>query len=126
MIEFHCEKIPSINNTYVRGVNGVFKNKDVRAYQADLTYFCQLHSKEYRGLFLKEKLEVNIVFGVKNKNRDLDNMLKSTLDAMQGICFRNDCQIYRLVVEKEITTKPYEYVLIDMKEFKPLSLEKLI
>lgn len=119
MIEFHCEKIPSINNTYVMGVNGVFKNKDVKVYQTDLAYFCQLHSKEYRDLFLKEKLEVNLVFGVKNKNRDLDNMVKSTLDAIQGICFRNDCQIYRLVVEKEITAKPYEYVLVNMKEFKP-------
>lgn len=74
--------------------------------------------RKFRCLFLKEKLEIELVFGVKNKNRDLDNMIKATLDAMQGVLFKNDCQIYRLVVEKEISKKPYEYVLIDIKELR--------
>lgn len=117
MIEFHCEKIPSVNNTYIRAQDRVAKDKKVREYQASLSYFLSLRAREYRGLFLKEMLEIELVFGVKNKNRDLDNMIKATLDAMQGVLFKNDCQIYRLVVEKEITTKPYEYVLIDIKEF---------
>lgn len=118
MIEFRCEKIPSVNNTYIRTQDKVIKDKGVKEYQNYLSYFSSLQAREYRGLFLKEKLEIELVFGVKNKNRDLDNMIKATLDAMQGILFKNDCQIYRLVVEKEISKKPYEYVFIDIKELR--------
>lgn len=119
MIEFHCEKIPSVNNTYIRAQDKVIKDKKVREYQASLSYLLSLQAREYRNLFLKENLEIELIFGIKNKNRDLDNMIKATLDAMQGILFKNDCQIYKLVVEKSISKKTYEYVLIDIKEFKP-------
>lgn len=118
MIEFHYEKIPSVNDTYFCTQDRVIKKNEVREYQTTLSCFCSLQAREYRCLFLKEKLEIELVFGVKNKNRDLDNMIKATLDAMQGVLFKNDCQIYRLVVEKEISKKPYEYVLIDIKELR--------
>lgn len=115
--EFKCMKIPTINSTYNRTINGIFKNKNVKEYQINLANYAFLLFKNKNNLFTKE-LEINIIFKIQNFNRDLDNMIKSTLDALQGILFKNDSQIIKLVVEKQKSKDICEYVKIIIKEYK--------
>lgn len=38
------------------------------------------------------------------RGKDLDNLAKSTLDALAGLLFVNDCQVCRLVLTKEVAS----------------------
>lgn len=50
--------------------------------------------------FCDEKLFVHAIFHTgKPKMMDLDNMVKSLLDAMQGLFFKNDRQVKRILAE---------------------------
>ena len=46
-------------------------------------------------------LGINLIFQVSNKNKDLDNMVKFILDAMEGIVFKNDRQVSEIYARKE-------------------------
>jgi hypothetical protein len=51
--------------------------------------------------FLSGKLKVDIVFELKSiRNRDLDNMLKSLFDSLEGRIFENDNQIFEINCKK--------------------------
>lgn len=118
--EFKTNKIPSVNHTYSMGKNGVFKEKEVLIFQRELSAFANAQATNQKARFFSgEQLEVVLTFGVKNMRRDLDNMLKPTLDSLQRYIFKNDCQIVRLVCEKQISEKPYEFVLVEVSERKP-------
>ena len=56
----------------------------------------------YPGEMLEEKIAVDIDFSLK-RDADLDNLCKGTLDALQGIVFRNDRQIVELRARKLVT-----------------------
>lgn len=118
-MEFKTEKIPSVNHTYSMSKNGVFKEKDVLLFQRELSVFANIQARKQNASFFKgEQLEVVLTFSVKNMRRDLDNMLKPVLDALQGIVFKNDCQIVRLICMKQGTQKAYELVFISVSEWK--------
>ncbi len=117
--EFKTNKIPSVNHTYYMWKNGVFKKKEVLIFQRDLSVLANAQAAIQDIRFFKnEQLEVVLTFGVKNIRRDLDNMLKPVLDALQGYIFKNDCQIVRLVCERQTSKKPYEFVLVEASEWK--------
>ncbi|WP_416861587.1 RusA family crossover junction endodeoxyribonuclease [Helicobacter ganmani] len=119
-IEFKTEKIPSVNHTYSMGKNGVFKEKEVSCFQRELSVFANIQAQKQKARFFKgEQLEVALTFSVKNMRRDLDNMLKPVLDALQGIVFKNDCQIMRLTCIKKESKKAYELVYISVSEWNP-------
>jgi len=48
---------------------------------------------------------------------DADNLAKFALDAMTGVIFHDDCQVFRLSIEKRFSTKPGTYIQIN-----PISL----
>ena len=119
MIEFayKCNKIPSVNHTYVRGNNDVFKRPEVSKYQKNLAQLAKIISGR-GGFFNKEPLMVIIDFFVQNIHRDLDNMLKCTLDSLQGIAFENDKQVFRLHCSKFKSNESFELVKITIKELE--------
>jgi len=41
-----------------------------------------------------------VAYFADGRHRDVDNVAKAALDGMQGICFRNDAQVIRLVSER--------------------------
>lgn len=115
--EFKCEKIPSINNTYKCSRSGkVFKVPDVKQYQRDLSLYAFRFSKRNAKLFT-QKIQVELEFKVQNFNRDIDNMAKATLDALQGICYKNDMQIYKLTMIKTKSQDSLERVSVKISEF---------
>jgi Holliday junction resolvase RusA-like endonuclease len=60
---------------------------------------------EIRTLWPAEPLTgdvgINLIFQVGKKNKDLDNMVKFILDAMEGIVFKNDRQVSEIYARKE-------------------------
>jgi len=48
---------------------------------------------------------------------DLDNYSKAALDAMNGVCYRDDAQVVRLVVEKRFSERPRMEIVV--QEWEP-------
>ena len=82
--------------------------------------------KKHSALLLPEKigfefnglLEMHINFGVSSKLADIDNLLKSFIDATQTKYDYNDRYIYKLVVEKFNVKKGEEYIEFKFKNYK--------
>ena len=47
------------------------------------------------------KLKVTVTFHIMNLAKDINNMVKFLLDAMQGLIYSNDKVIYKIVAEKK-------------------------
>jgi Holliday junction resolvase RusA-like endonuclease len=50
---------------------------------------------------IKGNVGINLIFQVSKRNKDLDNMVKFMLDAMEGIVFKNDRQVSEIYARKE-------------------------
>lgn len=88
---------PSINN-YYRNFNGrIIISKAGREYRQLVESLMRDFGQPMEG-----KLAVRIeMHPPDNKRRDVDNVLKSLLDALQhGGAYKDDSQIYRLSIEK--------------------------
>ena len=118
IIKAKVNNIPSINTTYRRNERGVFKSKNVKEYQKIIKTYALVSMKNNKQQLFITPLEIEIIFYVKNIQRDLDNMLKATLDALQGIVFRNDNQIMIIHTYKQLSTDIVENVEICIKELK--------
>lgn len=117
--EFRCEKVPSVNKTYKCNESGeVFKVIDVKRFQRDLAAyaFCKSRGIDISLLFV-QKLKVELEFKVNNLRRDVDNMAKAVLDALQGVCFKNDAQIYKLTMIKAKSGDSVESVKVKIGIF---------
>jgi Holliday junction resolvase RusA-like endonuclease len=47
------------------------------------------------------------------KKPDIDNLAKTIMDALNGICYDDDSQIVRLIVDKVYSNEPRVSVVID-------------
>lgn len=93
---------PSVNHAYCRSRRGTFKTAEAKAWQERAAY--ELSRARTRRDPYTRKVEVRIsMFKGDRRERDLDNLLKLAMDAIQdsGV-IRNDKQIYSLVAEKMI------------------------
>jgi Holliday junction resolvase RusA-like endonuclease len=61
-----------------------------------------------------EKLQVDILFGISNKNADIDNPVKPLLDILQKKYRFNDRQIYALNIKKIDVKKGQEFIEIKL------------
>ncbi|TLD85802.1 RusA family crossover junction endodeoxyribonuclease [Helicobacter sp. MIT 05-5294] len=113
IIEFETQSIPSVNSTYVRTLDRVVKTKETEYYQRALGFIALSAVAKQKISFMSGKIQVSIDFFVNNVNRDLDNMIKSTLDGLQGIAFKNDSQIFKIVcLKNKSKAKNTEKVII--------------
>jgi len=88
----------SVNHCYSRGQKGVYLTPMVRSYRKSIWAGCVGKQK-----FGKELLDVEIeMFPPDERRRDVDNVLKVTLDSLAhaGV-FTDDCQIVRLMIAKK-------------------------
>ena len=60
-------------------------------------------------------LHVTLEFGFSNKNSDLDNPTKLTIDCLQKRLGFNDNRIYLLTLHKTIVKKGDEFIRFDIK-----------
>lgn len=92
---------PSINHYWRHTKNGHYISEEGKNYR-QLVFF---HCLKHKGKFTKDdRLSVHIqAHPPDRRKRDLDNVLKSLLDALQhaGI-YNDDCQIDRLSISRKI------------------------
>lgn len=58
--------------------------------------------------------ELILEVGLSNKSQDLDNVQKGIIDGLQLKYGFNDKDIYRIVAEKKIVKKGYEYIRFEI------------
>jgi Holliday junction resolvase RusA-like endonuclease len=54
--------------------------------------------------FVNKELKVVVTFFVKNRRKDVDNLLKFILDALQTVAYKNDCCIFDVHAKKKAVT----------------------
>ena len=88
----------SVNQSYRSCKNRVYKSKQLCDFEKRIDDFF----KTFENIeFLKGNLKVDIVFELKScRKRDLDNLLKSLFDSLEGRIFENDNQIYEIKCRK--------------------------
>ena len=64
------------------------------------------------------KLSIEITFGFSSASSDIDNALKSTLDALNDKYDVNDNRYYRLIVTKSIVPKGKEFIKLEINTFE--------
>ena len=47
------------------------------------------------------------------KRPDLDNLIKSVLDALNGVAYKDDCQIVTMLSRKNYAEAPYVKVILN-------------
>lgn len=93
---------PSVNKIYRRNSNGVFLSREAKAWKEEMIF----RNKRFVGDgFGKSLLKVLMYYFPSSsrdeKVRDIDNLLKISLDTLQEIgCFDNDNQICDLRIRR--------------------------
>lgn len=91
---------PSINHYWRHTKNGHYISKEGKLYRDEVYYTCL----DYRGI-LPENGRFSVVieaYPPDKRKRDLDNLLKSLLDALQNSgVYTDDSQIDRLTIERK-------------------------
>jgi crossover junction endodeoxyribonuclease RusA len=120
-IEFTIPYPPTVNNYKRRGATRYTKtgktyqslvNTDAtnRFYYETWVKIRSLNAVGFAGATISVTLGVCPPDG---RKRDLDNVVKPTLDALQrGGLFTDDYQIARLVVERKAIIKPYGQIIV--------------
>ena len=88
----------SVNQSYRSCKNRVYKSKTLVDFEKKVDNFFKTFGNVE---FLSGNLKVDIVFELKScRKRDLDNLLKSLFDNLEGRIFENDNQIYEIQCKK--------------------------
>ena len=97
--KFSFDFLPvSVNASYRSFKNRVYKSQRLKDFQKKMyDMFNSFKNVEK----LEGKLSIDIVFEMKgSRKRDIDNMMKSLLDSLEGRIFENDNQIYEMNIKK--------------------------
>ena len=96
ILRFELTYPPSVNHYYIRSSTGVVLGAKGKSYRRDASLL--LH--RYKGHCQDKRLTVTInVFPPDKRKRDIDNILKCLLDAMEHAnVYNNDNQIDMLTV----------------------------
>jgi len=93
----------SVNHLYTKTKTGFYINKSAKNYK-EIVYYLALKVNKFGNKNVEVKIEL---YPPDKRKRDLDNILKIVLDALQfAKIIENDCQIVNLcVTKKEIVKK---------------------
>lgn len=101
MLHFELPWPPSINHYWRHTKNGHYISNEGKEYR-QIVFF---HALKHRGTFDKDcRLTISIdAYPPDKRKRDLDNVLKSLLDALQhaGV-YQDDSQIDRLSISRKM------------------------
>ena len=103
-IELYLGWPPSVNNYYSHTARGTFIKAGGKQYRRDV---CKAVHEQVPGLSLSGKLMVEIVCWEPDKRkRDLDNLMKATLDAIthSGL-WEDDSQVDQLFIYRGALSK---------------------
>ena len=97
--KFSIDFLPvSVNSSYRAFKSRVYKSQRLKDFQKKMDeMFDTFENVE----ILQGKLSIDVTFEMKGiRKRDIDNMMKSLLDSLEGKVFENDNQIYEMNVKK--------------------------
>ena len=95
------------------GRSGAYTPKKSAAYQNKVSALALkarqiAHLRPYKG-----NVSVDIEVWGGSKRIDIDNVAKNVLDGMTGVCYRDDCQVQLLVVERYECEQPHVNVTVE-------------
>ena len=103
---------PSVNAIWRSNGKGVYKTKETKVWQNAAIALIDADRRKRRIFKPYEgQTEVQLILYTKTARRmDIDNRVKATLDCLApaGV-IKDDSQIWRLNVRREISTIPYDY-----------------
>ena len=112
--KFSIDFLPvSVNASYRSFKNRVYKSQRLRDFEKKMEdIFDSFENVE----ILQGKLSIDVTFEMKgSRKRDLDNMMKSLLDSLEGKVFENDSEIYEMNVRKIANCKE-DKTIISIKQ----------
>ena len=89
-----------------------FKSKKYKSYEIELLYLLPAMSIPVGPL------SIEIEFGFSNPAKDIDNPVKPFLDILQKKYNFDDKQIYKLIINKEITAKNQEFIKFKITKYE--------
>ena len=92
-----------------------FKTDDYINYEKELLYTLPAFNLNKST----NPLHVNILLGVSNLAFDVDNAVKPLLDVLQKKYNFDDRYIFRLIVEKVLVRKGFEFIEFNIKKYRP-------
>ena len=91
--------MPPSANRYWRhmAVNGraqTFVSQEAKTYKREVAEAASLH------VLIESEVEVSVKVFRAQRSGDLDNRLKCLLDALQGVVYRKDSQVQKIIAER--------------------------
>lgn len=117
--EFYLDFPPSVNNYYVKTQRGLFISQKGRKYRAATA---EAINGQLPDVTISDPMLVEVILHVPdNRKRDLDNYMKSMLDAItQAGLWEDDSLIHQLHIYKGQVVKPKGAVFIRISDAGPL------
>ena len=117
--DFHLSFPPTVNNYYVKTQRGVFISQKGRKYRESVA---EEINGQMPGLHIEDKMLVEVIlYPPDNRKRDLDNYMKSLLDALtQAGQWEDDSLINQLLVYRGVKVSPSGSVKVSIKDAAPL------
>ena len=114
---------PSVNNYWKRSKHGIYVTPAAKVFRQEVAIAAYAMNRPT----LSGRLEVRITAHPPNARKfDLDNLLKSTLDALEGArVFHNDNQIDHLTIARA-DREPPGFLMVEIRERKPTPCEPTI
>jgi crossover junction endodeoxyribonuclease RusA len=124
MITLELPYPPSVNNYWQVARNRIIKTKQARDYKKTIEQLMLVYSKQIRG-WIKDIEQDNrplaLAIAVHYPKRggplaDIDNLLKVSIDCLEGILFKNDRQFRHVQISREAQNKKEGSIRVTIKE----------
>jgi len=94
----------------------VYKSADVKAFEDNLMQIAGEEKEHWQKAFgtwpmdTRYRMTVSVVYGDRRR-RDVQNVFASVCDALQGIAYEDDAQIYEIVGKKQYEKSVWKYTI---------------
>ena len=121
---FYEGKIPTLNNMYSQGRSGKrFISQTHKNFKKALYLIAMSqNNNNIRKVYFDKKLHVKIQVNFQRRGRDIDNTLKPILDALRGVIFKDDSQVYKITILKTEIKDMKECLQIEAEKFDGIDL----
>ncbi len=97
---------PTVNTYYRRAGNTMYLSPAGRRFKEDSAIDVLTALGKVKPLEGRVGVQLELAAPNKTRDTDIDNRIKATLDALQGLLFLNDGQIDQLIVRRLPIAKP--------------------
>lgn len=97
---------PTVNTYYRRSGHTMYLSKSGRQFKEDAAIDVFAAVGKVKPLTGRIGVQIELVAPNKTRDTDIDNRVKATLDALQGLLYEDDSQIDRLIVLRREIAKP--------------------